>query len=550
MSGYCKYYKQKKQVSYDNGLTWSDTGDYQKGNLYETNSTDCGYIGVITRWVNSGTTCSGYDKYNLQVKQESYDGGSTWSTVTPVETRQGTLIERNSEDCGYTPIEPIYRWTETSGHVCDTCDESIPSPPDPPESVSPYYYDYFTFEAIDTCQFSCVYTTSETPSGDDPNWLRYSLDDGETWNIYFPEYIPPTVVAGNKILWKCSKMLDHFNFYSTGRYNVVGNMLSLFWGDYFVGKDEFPSWLYPISGSVPRNGAVLAFSNTWKKVNQVNTEFSYLINAKNLILPVTRLIDYCYEEMFYRSFNLVSAPKLPATNLSGATYCYEGMFASCTNLPKAPVLPATILSIGCYKDMFSGCITLTVAPELPAEILVDACYYSMFIGCSNIKVIRALCLSDINELNTQAYKKYTLNWVDGVYPTGIFVRNSEATWTPTWSVNTIPYNWDLNTDDKPCEYKKMQKQVSYDSGATWENLDEFKAGDLIKAYSIECGFIMPDYEKWVNSGTTCKGYDKYELKVLQTSEDGYVWTTVSEPHRGQLLEQNSPDCGFFYTNYT
>ena len=42
----CKYYKQKKQVSYDNGMTWQDVipYQYQKGALYEQQSQDCGYV--------------------------------------------------------------------------------------------------------------------------------------------------------------------------------------------------------------------------------------------------------------------------------------------------------------------------------------------------------------------------------------------------------------------------------------------------------------------------------------------------------------------------
>ncbi len=41
-----KYYKQKKQVSYDGRQTWSDVvpAEYQKGGVAETESTDCGYV--------------------------------------------------------------------------------------------------------------------------------------------------------------------------------------------------------------------------------------------------------------------------------------------------------------------------------------------------------------------------------------------------------------------------------------------------------------------------------------------------------------------------
>ena len=108
MANTCKYYKQKKQVSYDNGVTWQDVvpAEYQKGSLYESQSSDCG-VQYIERWVDSGTTCSGasgYDKYVLQIKQTSNDGGSTWTTTS--DSRLGSLIEANSTDCGYTPIIP------------------------------------------------------------------------------------------------------------------------------------------------------------------------------------------------------------------------------------------------------------------------------------------------------------------------------------------------------------------------------------------------------------------------------------------------------------
>ena len=46
MAKECKYYKQKKQVSYDCEQTWEDIipYQYQRGDLYESLSTDCGYV--------------------------------------------------------------------------------------------------------------------------------------------------------------------------------------------------------------------------------------------------------------------------------------------------------------------------------------------------------------------------------------------------------------------------------------------------------------------------------------------------------------------------
>lgn len=56
-------------------------------------------------WTVSGTTCEGYDKYELEVKQWKHKGGTVWHTVYPEELRLGQLIEHDSEDCGYQ-LEP------------------------------------------------------------------------------------------------------------------------------------------------------------------------------------------------------------------------------------------------------------------------------------------------------------------------------------------------------------------------------------------------------------------------------------------------------------
>lgn len=55
------------------------------------------------RWTESGTTCVGYDKYKNNIKEQSTDGGQTWTVVIPEVYSPSTLIEANSPDCGYVP---------------------------------------------------------------------------------------------------------------------------------------------------------------------------------------------------------------------------------------------------------------------------------------------------------------------------------------------------------------------------------------------------------------------------------------------------------------
>lgn len=68
------------------------------------------------RWVNtSGYECSGTTKMTRQKEQVSYDSGSTWTDVVPLNTRASLpVIQYNSPDCGYTP-PPQYRWVTVSG---------------------------------------------------------------------------------------------------------------------------------------------------------------------------------------------------------------------------------------------------------------------------------------------------------------------------------------------------------------------------------------------------------------------------------------------------
>lgn len=64
------------------------------------------------RWVNLDPSvdyyCEGTTKYYKQKKQVSYDGGQTWQDVSPAEYQKGGVAEEQSTDCNsYPPIEPI-----------------------------------------------------------------------------------------------------------------------------------------------------------------------------------------------------------------------------------------------------------------------------------------------------------------------------------------------------------------------------------------------------------------------------------------------------------
>ena len=101
MANNCKYYKYQKYISRDNGQTWSPMNVFQKGGLYETCSEDCGYAPSY-RWVHSYFDCDNewHDLNEILKKQASYDGGATWTDVSPLETMT-MLYEADSIYCGF-----------------------------------------------------------------------------------------------------------------------------------------------------------------------------------------------------------------------------------------------------------------------------------------------------------------------------------------------------------------------------------------------------------------------------------------------------------------
>ena len=119
--GDSKYYKEKEQITND-GIVWQDTGNTRKGRVAEVHSTDCGYVPPTTvkRWVTveGEYICQGVNKYKKEKEQISNDSGQTWTDTG--NTRAGSLIEKNSYDCGYVS----FRWVDVPGeYVCQGYDK-------------------------------------------------------------------------------------------------------------------------------------------------------------------------------------------------------------------------------------------------------------------------------------------------------------------------------------------------------------------------------------------------------------------------------------------
>ena len=103
--------------------TYTRTNVVDKGDVWETNSTDCGWFEGIddyeTRWEKVGEECRGTSKYaKLQARYYREDGTEYIPTNTTKQYKY-ELIEENSKDCGY--VDEFYRWILTDTVKCFEC---------------------------------------------------------------------------------------------------------------------------------------------------------------------------------------------------------------------------------------------------------------------------------------------------------------------------------------------------------------------------------------------------------------------------------------------
>ena len=311
----------------------------------------------------------------------------------------------------------------------------------PLSTSTDYSTEYLTFEAVTSGT-----VTIKASEAAIAKTISYSTDNGDTWTDLTSsttEQTLATLSVGDKLLVKGENTTyandsGYNSFGGTAQVNVYGNIMSLIYGDNFIGQ------------------TTLSETNTFYLLFYDNTN---LLSAENLVLPATTLASGCYNAMFNGCTSLVTAPELPATALAGgcysdmfygctslvtapelpatalAIYCYSQMFYGCTSLVNAPELPATTLAEGCYTSMFYGCTSLETAPELPATTLENDCYTYMFYGCTNLNYVKmmALEISDMSIVDS---------WLEGTSSEGTFVKNANATWT---EADVIPSGWTVET---------------------------------------------------------------------------------------------------------
>ena len=315
MDGNCKYYKQKKQVSYDGGSTWQDTDNIRRGALYERDSEDCDdEIKDYLRFIALEDTSYSWNHNTLSTSVEySLDSGSTWNTLTvgdstPTVSSGSTVMWRH---IGSPMSGMIYNgYFGSTGNF--NAEGNIMS--------MRYGSDFEDKTTIDKNAFFYLFRNSKIVNASGITMPATTLAEGCYQNMFIgcrslttAPSLPATTLAPDcygGMFYGCTSLTTAPNLPAT---TLADNCYySMFYG------------------------------------------CSSLTTAPSL--PVTTLELGCYEYMFRDCTSLTTAPSLPATTL--ASHCYLGMFIGCTSLRVAPDLPAEILVDACYYTMFSGCTNL------------------------------------------------------------------------------------------------------------------------------------------------------------------------------------------------
>lgn len=380
-----------------------------------------------------------------------------------------------------------------------------------------YENEYLTIRALDDGINVCLRNTDYFyDTSKNVNFDVYYRKNGGEWKKGTTYRKETAIVTGTTITLSSGDTLELYHrgvtSYYTGEHTympvscnvrtlggpteIYGNVLSMFWGQDFAGK-EAPNiynkfrYLFAASSCVSAKNLVLQTDLTYCSYDNMFSDCTSLTTVPKLPatilsnncyagmfanctslqtapelpartlykecyygmftnctslqtapeLPVTTLASGCYHYMFRGCTSLVNAPELPATTL--AIECYEGMFYDCTSLQTAPELPASTLYSFCYKEMFRFCTSLQTAPVLPATTLESECYAYMFANCISLNYVK--CLAQTFAPVSPGYAmSSTGSWLSGVSSTGTFVKKAGISWEI--GASGIPEGWTVQEE--------------------------------------------------------------------------------------------------------
>lgn len=451
MAKVCKFYKQKRQVSYD-CETWQDVTppEYRQGDLYEKYSSDCGWgSDFLYRWVDveGEYMCNGYDKYTKKKQEVSYDNGVSWDPV-PNSDRIGELVERFSSDC--------CQLRTVTGETCDIFFRKVNA------SIQEASLDGELW--VQTGQYSINYVISDLSeecfSMYNVKYLGIPVEgasNGSCFNYayyvlpfsYSYEYITRMYINSNYVIVGCdkeySKMYDYADhggidkiyvascavgpsFYSESKDTLKEILVSNGTSGVFGGGMDWQG--APLDGSGQFSGFTelekiegLGSSNITKiqhymfsgctKLSEVvipntcfgigNSAFKSCTSLSSVTINSNHLDDLVYPPSGGSSAEYVMKPYSQfegCTSLKVVTFqdnyngiIYSGMFAGCPNLQTISLGKPTHIRVGAFRGSTSNlsritCLAVT-PPTLDGDILNTTSPALIYVPAESVDIYKS-----------------------------------------------------------------------------------------------------------------------------------------------------------------
>lgn len=145
-------------------------------------------------------------------------------------------------------------------------------------------------------------------------------------------------------------------------------------------------------------------------------------------------------------------------------------------------------------------------------------------------------------LNTGASRSFnaTIEWVDGTTNNIYITQNARY----SRYVN-IPIEQEYICEDGDKKYKQ-KRQYSYDNTNWFDAVPpQYRTGATYETGSSDCSDVTV-YDKWIEDGYACSGYNKYISETHVYSTDGEIFFPEYPPETrlGALVEENSEYCGY------
>ena len=258
----------------------------------------------------------------------------------------------------------------------------------------------------------CKVTLTSRVSKDQLNFIKYSINNGESWTTLINTYNTNT----------------KRNIIDISLNNSDDNLL--IYGDGFIYPNTTDQLQFNVTGNYKLSNYIDSLQNPYGISESCGTYY-YLFNNSSTLQDITELYirpyNYFYTFSFSNTFNNcinitdASSLQFQASTTHGRDKIFSSMFKDCSSLIYGP-------SFEFYSDVNN-------AIETNKNIFNET-----FKGCSSLKYIKLLLGIDVAPSNT-----FTKDWVEGVPEGGLFVKNAGNTKFVVSGNNGIPAGWDVST---------------------------------------------------------------------------------------------------------